>query len=310
MTSLPAAVFLMGPTATGKTDLALALCDRLPLEIISVDSALVYRGMDIGTAKPTPELRKRYPHHLVDILDPVESYSAAAFCRDALSTMAGIHARGRVPLLVGGTMLYYRALQRGLAVLPKAQPELRRQLEQRRQEQGLASLHQELQQLDPVAAERIHPNDPQRILRALEVVLATGKPMSDLWALQADSTLPYRVLKFALWPGERALLHERIARRFNSMLAGGFVEEVDTLKKRGDLREELPSMRAVGYRQVWQYLDGRLDYDEMIERGVIATRQLAKRQLTWLRAEPDLVLLNMLNYRTDEVSDCISRFLA
>ena len=310
MTSLPAAVFLMGPTATGKTDLALVLCDRLPLEIISVDSALVYRGMDIGTAKPTPELRKRYPHHLVDILDPVESYSAAAFCRDALSTMAGIHARGRVPLLVGGTMLYYRALQRGLAVLPKAQPELRRQLEQRRQEQGLASLHQELQQLDPVAAERIHPNDPQRILRALEVVRATGKPMSDLWALQADSTLPYRVLKFALWPGERALLHERIARRFNSMLAGGFVEEVDTLKKRGDLREELPSMRAVGYRQVWQYLDGRLDYDEMIERGVIATRQLAKRQLTWLRAEPDLVLLNMLNYRTDEVSDCISRFLA
>jgi tRNA dimethylallyltransferase len=300
----------MGPTASGKTELALALCDLLPLEIISVDSALIYRGMDIGTAKPSLTLQKQYKHHLIDILDPLESYSAAAFRRDALAIMAEISSRGRVPLLVGGTMLYYRALQQGLAVLPDAQPELRRQLEQRWQQQGLEALHKELQKLDPAAAVRIHPNDPQRILRALEVVLVTGKSMTELWAQQPESELPYRLLKLALWPQDRMLLHARIARRFEQMLAGGFIAEVQALKNRGDLSENLPSMRSVGYRQVWQHLAGELDYEQTKERGIIATRQLAKRQLTWLRAEPELLLLDMLNYQTAQVSERVRRFIA
>lgn len=300
----------MGPTASGKTDLALSLCDRLPFEIISVDSALIYRGMDIGTAKPSPALQKQYKHHLIDILDPAESYSAASFRLDALNRMAEIVKRGRIPLLVGGTMLYYRALQQGLAELPAAQPELRQQLEQRRQQQGLDSLHEELQQLDPAAAQRIHRNDPQRILRALEIAMTTGKSMTELWAKQARSNgLPYRILKLALWPQDRAVLHSRIEQRFNQMLAAGFIDEVQTLKNRTDLSENLPSVRAVGYRQVWQYLDGKLDYGQLRERGVIATRQLAKRQLTWLRAEPDLELLDMLNYQSAGVSDRVRQFM-
>lgn len=310
MSRLTPVIFLMGPTASGKTELALALCDLLPLEIISVDSALIYRGMDIGTAKPSLTLQKQYKHHLIDILDPLESYSAAAFRRDALAIMAEISSRGRVPLLVGGTMLYYRALQQGLAVLPDAQPELRRQLEQRWQQQGLEALHKELQKLDPAAAVRIHPNDPQRILRALEVVLVTGKSMTELWAQQPESELPYRLLKLALWPQDRMLLHARIARRFEQMLAGGFIAEVQALKNRGDLSENLPSMRSVGYRQVWQHLAGELDYEQTKERGIIATRQLAKRQLTWLRAEPELLLLDMLNYQTAQVSERVRRFIA
>ncbi len=299
----------MGPTASGKTDLALALCDCLPLEIISVDSALVYRDMDIGTAKPSPEIRTHYPHHLVDIRDPAESYSAASFCHDALDCMADITARGRIPFLVGGTMLYYRALQRGLAVLPDAQPELRQQLEQRWQEEGLAALHKALQELDPAAAQRIHPNDPQRILRALEVSMTTGISMTDLWSRQPDNDLPYRVFKLALWPQQRAVLHDRIAQRFDQMLTSGFIDEVQALKNRANLNENLPSMRSVGYRQVWQYLAGGLNYEQMRERGIIATRQLAKRQLTWLRAEPELELLDMLNYQSSQVSERVLRFM-
>ncbi|MBN1379661.1 MAG: tRNA (adenosine(37)-N6)-dimethylallyltransferase MiaA [Gammaproteobacteria bacterium] len=299
----------MGPTASGKTDLALALCDCLPLEIISVDSALVYRGMDIGTAKPSIELRAQYPHHLVDILDPRESYSVATFRRDALRIMADITRRERVPFLVGGTMLYYRALQQGLAILPDAQPELRKQLEKRWREQGLEVLHKELAERDPVAAKRIHRNDPQRILRALEVALATGKAMTEHWAQQTEDKLRYRVFKLALWPQDRAVLHQRIAQRFDQMLATGFIDEVTGLKKRGDLTENMPSIRSVGYRQVWKYLSGELDYEQMRERGVIATRQLAKRQLTWLRSEAEVELLDMLNYPLVQVSERVRLFI-
>jgi tRNA dimethylallyltransferase len=279
------------------------------LEIISVDSAMVYRGMDIGTAKPSVEVLRQYPHHLVDILDPAQSYSAATFRNDALRIMADINSRGRVPLLVGGTMLYYRALQQGLAVLPDAQPELRKQLEQQWQEQGLEALHAQLKELDPVAAERIHPNDPQRILRALEVVITTGQPMTELWEQQANEGIPYSVFKLALWPQDRKELHDRIAMRFDQMLEEGFIDEVKGLRDRGDLNESLPSIRAVGYRQVWQHLSGKLDYGEMRERGIIATRQLAKRQLTWLRAEPELALWDMQDYCSKEVMEKIDRFL-
>lgn len=305
---LPPAVFLTGPTASGKTELALTLCDQFPLEIISVDSVLIYRGMDIGTAKPSAGVRQKYPHHLIDILDPLESYSAAEFRRDALCLMADITARGRIPFLVGGTMLYYRTLQQGLATLPDAQPEVRQKLEMRRQEEGLAALHRQLAELDPEAAERIHPNDPQRIVRALEVVLATGQCMTEAWRQQTGEVLSYRLLKLALWPQDRAILHQHIERRFEHMLANGFVDEVSALYQRGDLNETLPSIRAVGYRQVWQHLQGKLDYGQMRERGIIATRQLAKRQLTWLRSDPQWSRLPMLNYRSDAVSERVRRF--
>ncbi len=299
----------MGPTAAGKTELAFALHDKFPLEIISVDSALVYRGMDIGTAKPSLAERQRYPHHLVDILDPAESYSAARFRKDALKLMAEVHSRGKIPLLVGGTMLYFRALLQGLAVLPDAQPELRKQLEQRLGDEGLQALHAELAWRDPGSAERIHENDPQRILRALEVVLATGKPMTEHWSQQSEQKLPYRILKLALWPEDRAALHARIAQRFQAMLESGLVDEVKTLYQRGDLNESLPSIRSVGYRQVWQFLDGHLSEDMMRDRGVIATRQLAKRQITWLRSESDLRRLDALTYQFNRVFEYVNQFL-
>jgi len=284
---LPRAIFLMGPTASGKTALAIELHERFPVDIISVDSALVYRGMDIGTAKPDAATLRRAPHALIDIRDPAERYSAAEFRDDALAAMAQSVARGRVPLLVGGTMLYFRALSRGLAELPSASPELRRSLEAEADAHGWQALHGRLAALDPPAARRIHPNDPQRIQRALEVIALTGQRISDLQEAQGDSRLGYRVLRLVACPQPRAVLHARIEQRFEQMLEQGFLREVERLRARGDLHRDLPSMRCVGYRQAWSYLEGEIDYDEMCRRAVVATRQLAKRQLTWLRRETD-----------------------
>jgi len=283
----PPAVFLMGPTAAGKTGLAVELVQRLPLEIISVDSAMVYRGMDIGTAKPSPAVLAQAPHRLIDILDPLESYSAGRFRRDALAAMEDIAAQGRIPLLVGGTGLYFRALEQGLSPLPPADPELRRRLKQQAARDGWQGLHEQLPRLDPAAAQRIHPNDPQRIQRALEVHELTGRTLSDLWAESREPPFPWRTMKVVVYPPDRGFLHARIRERFEVMLRQGFVEEVAALRRRDDLVPELPSMRAVGYRQVWGYLDGLYGSEEMRERGIVATRQLAKRQLTWLRTEAD-----------------------
>jgi len=298
----PPAIFLMGPTAAGKTGLAIELVQRLPCEIISVDSALVYRGMDIGTAKPGPEELALAPHRLIDILDPVESYSAAAFRQDALREMAEITAAGRIPLLVGGTMLYYRALQYGLSVLPESDPAVRRQLERQATEHGWQWMHEWLQRVDPVAAARIHPNDPQRIQRALEVYQLTGTPLSRLQQRDGRQQLPYRLVKLARAPADRATLHRRIALRFRQMLEQGFEQEVRGLLARYTLSDELPSMRAVGYRQMLHYLRGEWDWRTMEEKGIIATRQLAKRQLTWLRADAEVQWL-------DEQGDVLSQAL-
>jgi len=286
--SLPPAIFLMGPTASGKTDLAVELVRRLPVEIISVDSAMVYRDMDIGTAKPEADILAEAPHRLIDIIDPAEAYSAARFREDALEQMTEITAAGRIPLLVGGTMLYYRALQQGLAQLPEADETVRARLEAEAREEGWQRLHDRLAEVDPASAERIHPNDPQRLQRALEVYELTGRPLSELWQEQGEARLPYRAVKLVVAPEDRADLHRRIALRFGKMLEQGLIEEVEALYRRGDLHSELPSIRCVGYRQVWQYLAGELSRDEMSEKGVVATRQLAKRQFTWLRSERDL----------------------
>jgi tRNA dimethylallyltransferase len=290
---LPPAIFLMGPTASGKTALAVSLVEQFPLEIISVDSALVYRGMDIGTAKPAAATLARAPHHLLDIRDPNEAYSAAAFCEDARRLMADIVARGKVPLLVGGTMLYFRALLQGLDDLPRADPTVRQDLERVAAARGWPALHAELALADPVTAARLAPNDSQRIGRALEILQLTGKPMSALLD-RAQAALPYRVLQLALIPSDRAVLHQRIAARFDAMLAEGLIEEVQTLRRTYVLTAGMPSMRAVGYRQAWSYLDGAIDLDAMRERGIAATRQLAKRQLTWLRSWPDVQALDCL----------------
>ena len=280
--SKPLAIFLMGPTASGKSALAMELVQRLPCDIISVDSALVYRGMDIGTAKPTAAELAVAPHRLIDLLDPTQAYSAADFCRDALREMAAITAAGRIPLLVGGTMLYYKALLEGLSPLPEADPQIRSQIEAEAQDVGWAALHQQLLQLDPVAGARIHPNDPQRLSRALEVFRITGKTLTEL-TQQQGSELPYRTLQYAIAPSDRVVLRQRIAERFDAMLAQGFEAEVRQLFDRGDLTPDLPSIRCVGYRQMWDYLAGVIDYEEMRYRGTVATNQLAKRQLTWLR---------------------------
>lgn len=287
----PSAIFLMGPTASGKTDLAVALVERLPLEIVSVDSALVYREMDIGTAKPDTETLRRAPHRLIDFLDPAESYSAARFREDALREMAAIHRAGRIPLLTGGTMLYFRTLEEGIAPLPEADPELRRRLDQEAEHLGWEALHRRLAAVDPVSAGRIHPNDPQRLQRALEVYELTGRPMSELWREARAGALPFQPIKLAVAPS-RELLRERIAVRFRQMLAQGLVEEVERLFRRGDLTADHPSMRCVGYRQVWRYLAGEWTYEAMVERAITATRQLAKRQFTWLRRERGLVWLD------------------
>lgn len=290
----PQAIFLMGPTASGKTDLAIALRQTLPVEVISVDSALIYKGMDIGTAKPSQAELALAPHRLIDILDPAESYSAMNFRADALKEMADITASGRIPLLVGGTMLYYKALIEGLSPLPSADPNIRAEIEQRAEQQGWAALHQELLKIDPVAGTRINPNDSQRINRALEVFYITGKTMTELTAEQGES-LPYDVLQFAIAPQERAVLHERIEQRFHKMIALGFEEEVKKLYERPDLHIDLPSIRCVGYRQMWEYLQGDISLDEAIFKGICATRQLAKRQITWLRSwQSELTWLDSL----------------
>ena len=303
MVNNPAVIFLMGPTASGKTDVAVRLVEDLPCEIISVDSAMVYRGMDIGTAKPDAEIQSKAPHRLIDICDPAEAYSAAQFVEDARREIEGIIARGNIPLLVGGTFLYVRALYEGLSPLPSADPDIRAQLEIEASQVGWAAMHQKLAGVDPASAQRIHPNDPQRIQRALEIYELTGEPMSRLIARddtkqkardkeqetagQNIAKFPYSSIKIVLAPSDRAWLREKIALRFNSMLQQGLIEEVEALYNRGDLSAQLPSMRAVGYRQVWQYLDGDLDREQMTERGVVATRQYAKRQYTWLRSDKE-----------------------
>ena len=278
----PLAIFLMGPTASGKTDLAIQLRQQLPVEVISVDSALIYRGMDIGTAKPSKAELALAPHRLIDICDPAESYSAANFRTDALREMQEISAQGKIPLLVGGTMLYYKALLEGLSPLPSADENVRSEIEAKAALIGWAGLHQELSKIDPISAQRINPNDSQRINRALEVFYLTGKTLTELTA-QKGEALPYDILQFAIAPEQREVLHRRIEQRFHKMIELGFQQEVEKLCHRPDLSENLPSIRCVGYRQMWEYLRGDYDHDEMVFRGICATRQLAKRQITWLR---------------------------
>ena len=283
--SLPPCVFLMGPTASGKTGLAVDLCERFPLDIISVDSALVYRGMDIGTAKPDGETLRQAPHRLIDIRDPAESYSAADFCADALAEMKTISASGRVPLLVGGSMLYFRSLEHGLSRLPAANPAVRSQLEEQAAEIGWPAMHAILKQKDPQTADRIHQNDPQRIQRALEVFSVSGRTMTELQAQSTGTALDYRIHKIIVAPAQRKVLHQRIEQRFKWMMENGFLDEMKALYNRSDLYADLPSMRAVGYRQAWNFLAGDCSYEAMQDKTMAATRQLAKRQLTWLRRE-------------------------
>ncbi len=317
------AIFLMGPTAAGKTALALELAQKLPVEIISVDSAMVYTGMNIGTGKPTPEELLSVPHHLVDIRDPIETYSAAQFAKDALALMQQITERGCIPLLVGGTFLYFKALQQGLSPLPAADKDVRAELLENASVIGWAAMHQRLREIDPKSAQRIHPNDPQRIQRALEVYEITGRPMSsffkdksiDLPIIKDECLDPrrpvsieqYDIHAFALAPENRSDLHQSIEQRFRTMLEQGLVAEVERLFKRGDLDIEMPAMRAVGYRQVWGYLEGHYTYNEMTEKAIAATRQLAKRQLTWLRGMSDVMwLLNNHLASLNTVLHCVS----
>jgi tRNA dimethylallyltransferase len=281
----PLAIFLMGPTASGKTALACELSEQFPLDLVSVDSALVYRGMDIGTAKPDAATLERYPHALVDIRDPAQPYSAADFRADALPLMRQISSRGRVPLLVGGTGLYFRALQQGLSDLPEADPATRARRAALAAQIGWPAMHARLAVLDPVAAARIDRNDVQRLQRALEVIELTGRPLSALQRGGSGAPFPWRVLKLALLPADRGVLHERIAQRIDAMLAAGFLDEVRQLRARGDLHPELPAIRAVGYRQAWEHLDGHASLAEFRDRAIFATRQLAKRQITWLRSD-------------------------
>jgi len=294
----PMAVAIMGPTASGKTAAALAIAKTRPVEIISVDSALVYREMDIGTAKPSAEELAAVPHHLIDIIDPLEAYSVMQFREDAIRLVAEISARGALPLLVGGTMMYFKGLTDSLDDLPTADQSVRAAIEEDAARIGWPAMHARLAALDPVTAERLKPNDAQRINRALEIIQLTGKPMSELLGLRAKPELPFELVSFALEPSDRAVLHKRIAQRFDQMLGTrddeGLVAEVARLRARGDLSPNLPSMRCVGYRQTWDYLDGTIDRDELRELGVIATRQLAKRQITWLRAMPERIVIDCL----------------
>ncbi|MFK5895319.1 MAG: tRNA (adenosine(37)-N6)-dimethylallyltransferase MiaA [Pseudomonadota bacterium] len=284
-------VFIMGPTASGKTSLAIELVERHPFEIISVDSALIYKDMDIGTAKPSQQELEIAPHHLIDFLDPALSYSVADFRRDALAKIEDIHNRNKIPLLVGGTMLYHRALLYGLSQLPSSNSKIRQRLTDIMLEKGSDYLHQQLRLIDPLSAKKIHPNDPQRIQRALEVYEITGKPLSTLQQQSKQQALELPVYKIVIAPKNREILRERIAIRFKQMLVAGLIGEVKKLYQRDDLSLDLPSMRAVGYRQVWEYLEDQLSYDEMLEKGINVTRQFAKRQMTWLRKEPDALWL-------------------
>ena len=305
------AVFLLGPTASGKTAVALALAERFPVEIVSVDSAQVYRGMDVGTAKPTAEERRRAAHHLIDIVDPDDAYSAGRFRDDALRIAGQIHARGRTPILAGGTMLYFRALTRGLAALPAAQPAIRRAIEARAARDGWPSLHAELAKVDPAAATRIEPRDAQRIQRALEVFEHSGRALSDFHSREGAAQLPFETLRIALEPSERGVLHRRIEERFRAMLARGLVAELEALRGRYALTGHMPAMRCVGYRQAWDVLEGNAPAGTLEARGAAATRQLAKRQLTWLRAMDDVERFDCL--RADlapAVAARVGRFLA
>ncbi len=289
-TSIPI-VFLMGPTASGKTDAALSIAQDFPIEIISVDSALVYRGMDIGTAKPSLEIRSHVPHHLIDIRDPADSYSVAEFCKDTKKLIPEILARGNYPLLVGGTMMYFKSLVGGLSKMPSASPDIRAELDKQAKQKGWEAMHQQLAEVDPETAARLHPNDTQRIQRALEIFLSTGKTSTEL-RKENKTVFPFEYQSLAVSPAERSVLHQRIAQRFDYMLHHGLIEEVKGLMDRGDLHMNMPSMRAVGYRQVWEGLVENRSVDEIRERGIAATRQLAKRQLTWLRHWPDLQLFD------------------
>ena len=298
----PKVVAIMGPTASGKTAAALAIAQELPCEIISVDSALIYRGMDIGTAKPSADEQAAVPHHLIDIRDPSESYSVMQFREDALGLIQAILARGKLPLLVGGTMLYFKGLRDGLDELPQADPALRAQLDMEATRHGMPAMHARLAELDPITAARLKPNDSQRIQRALEIIALTGKPMSALLNRTLPPPLPFELISFALEPSDRSVLHDRIAHRFDQMLKSdpGLLDEVRALKSRADLHPGLPSMRCVGYRQAWEYLDGKINKSELREKGIAATRQLAKRQLTWLRGMEDRVVVDCLTERPVE----------
>tara|TARA_B110000503_G_scaffold62653_1_gene99193 strand:+ start:1441 stop:2346 length:906 start_codon:yes stop_codon:yes gene_type:complete len=285
----------MGPTAAGKTDLAVELVQQRACEIISVDSALIYQGMDIGSAKPDADTLAVAPHHLINICDPLEAYSVARFRTDALALMGQITARGKVPLLVGGTMMYYKALMDGLAQLPESDPAIRAQLEQEIEEHGLESMHVRLCDVDPVAGARINAADTQRVTRAMEVFLLTGETLTTHWSRQEQQRLPYQVTSVGVWPADRAVLHQRIEQRYEIMLQQGFKHEVESLMARGDLHLDLPSMRCVGYRQMWQHLAGEYDEATMQFKGIVATRQLAKRQLTWLRSWPELQVFDSVD---------------
>jgi len=288
----PKAILLMGPTAAGKTDAAIHLHQHYQCDIISVDSALVYRGMNIGTAKPEADVLEKAPHALVDICDPWEPYSASLFCEDAKRLMTESIQQQRVPLLAGGTMLYYRALLNGLTDLPDADPQIRAEIEAKATRLGWQTLHDELKQVDPRSAARIHPNDPQRISRALEVYRSTGQSLTELFAQDQGSRLDYDCLKLVICPADRQVLHQRIEQRFQIMLEQGFLDEVKALMEEPKNHAELPSMRSVGYRQAWEHLDGQTDFETMSYRAIVATRQLAKRQLTWLRKEPDAIWID------------------
>ena len=290
----PPVIFLMGPTASGKTGVAVELAQHLPTEIISVDSALVYRNMNVGTAKPEAATLASAPHHLIDIIDPTEAYSAAAFRRDALHLMADITQKGRIPLLVGGTMLYFKALREGLSILPQADPAVRAALDAEIAQHGIQHLHRQLAQVDAETAARLKPADTQRIQRAMEIYRITGQPMSALLRQQTRHELPYRILPLALIPSDRAQLHTRIATRFKAMLKLGLFDELRSLREKYRLHPDLPSMRCVGYRQAWQFMEGEISEAELQEKGIAATRQLAKRQLTWLRSMPDNIEVDCL----------------
>ena len=299
----PPVICLMGPTASGKTALAMALCDALPCDIVSVDSALIYREMDIGTAKPTAEELAKYPHRLINLRDATQSYCAADFCHDALAEIEKIRANNRIPLLVGGTMMYFKSLIEGISPLPAANSDIRQKIEAEAEKNGWQAMHEELQKIDSVSAERIHPNDPQRITRALEIFRLTGSTLTQLTEVKGEK-LSGDILQFAITPKERSTLHARIELRYQQMIEQGFEQEVIKLKARSDLHENLPSIRCVGYRQMWQYLNDEFDHEEMIFRGVCATRQLAKRQLTWLRSWQNL------NWLTTDDETNLSQVLA
>jgi len=295
MNKFPPTIFLMGPTASGKTGVAVELVQRMPVELISVDSALVFRDMDIGTAKPDAATLTRAPHHLIDIIDPTGAYSAAAFRKDALRLMADITARGKIPLLVGGTMLYFKALREGLSPLPQADAALREQLDAEIAQHGIEHLHAKLAQVDAETAARLHPTDTQRVQRAMEIFLVSGKPMSELIKHQEQNPLPYALTPIALIPSDRSVLHQRIAVRFEEMMKNGLVDELCALRNKYTLHRDMTSMRCVGYRQAWEFMEGEISKAELSDKGIAATRQLAKRQLTWLRSMPDSVEVDCLS---------------